>query len=76
MNESIMKLWEVTIAAMTCFTGRIVWDTSRPNGQPRRCLDASRAEREFGFRATIPIDAGLRKKADWYLSSVQSEEVH
>ncbi|MEK7409044.1 MAG: GDP-L-fucose synthase [Acidobacteriota bacterium] len=54
------------IAALTGFTGRIVWDTSKPNGQPRRCLDVSRAEREFGFRATTPFDAGLRKTIDWY----------
>ncbi len=39
------------IAAVTGFAGRIVWDATKPNGQPRRCLDVSRAEREFGFRA-------------------------
>ncbi len=54
------------IAEMTGFVGRIVWDTSRPNGQPRRRLDVSRAEREFGFRATTPLELGLRKAIEWY----------
>ena len=54
------------VAEMTGFTGRIVWDTSQPNGQPRRCLDTSRAEREFGFRAKTPFEAGLRNTIDWY----------
>jgi GDP-L-fucose synthase len=56
------------IAGITGFSGRIVWDATKPNGQPRRCLDVSRAEREFGFRATTPFDVGLRKTIDWYRS--------
>lgn len=56
------------IAALTCFTGRIAWDKSKPNGQPRRCLDVSRAEREFGFRASTSLDAGLRATLEWYLA--------
>lgn len=56
------------IAGMTGFAGRIRWDSSQPNGQPRRCLDVSRAEREFGFRATTPFEAGLRKTIEWYRS--------
>jgi GDP-L-fucose synthase len=56
----------VKIAALTGFNGRIVWDTSQPNGQPRRCLDVSRAEREFGFRARTPFEEGLRKTIEWY----------
>jgi GDP-L-fucose synthase len=55
------------IADLTGFKGRIVWDTSQPNGQPRRCLDVSRAEREFHFRARTPFEDGLRKTIDWYL---------
>jgi len=58
-----------TIAAMTGFRGRIAWNTSQPNGQPRRCLDTSRAEREFGFRARTPFESGLRKTIDWYLGT-------
>jgi len=56
------------IAGIVGFAGRIVWDASKPNGQPRRCLDVSRAEREFGFRATTPFDIGLRKTIEWYRS--------
>lgn len=56
------------IAALTGFTGRLRWDTSQPNGQPRRCLDVTRAEREFGFKAATPFDAGLRETIDWYRS--------
>jgi GDP-L-fucose synthase len=74
MEISIHDL-ATTIAAMTGFTGRIVWDTSKPNGQPRRCLDVSRAEREFGFRAATPFEIGLRKTIDWYIRSMQHEEI-
>lgn len=56
------------IAGMTGFSGRIIWDATKPNGQPRRCLDVSRAEREFGFRATTPFEVGLRKTIEWYQS--------
>ena len=57
-----------TIAGMMGFSGRIVWDATKPNGQPRRCLDVSCAEREFGFRATTPFEIGLRKTIEWYQS--------
>ncbi len=54
------------IADLTGFTGEIVWDTTRPDGQPRRCLDVSRAEREFGFRAKTGFEDGLRETIGWY----------
>ena len=54
------------IAKLTRYSGRIVWDASRPDGQPRRCLDVSRAEKEFGFRATTPFEEGLRETVAWY----------
>jgi GDP-L-fucose synthase len=54
------------IAALTGYGGRIVWDRSRPNGQPRRSLDTSRAERVFGFRARTSFDEGLRQTIAWY----------
>jgi GDP-L-fucose synthase len=54
------------IAELTGFHGRIVWDSSQPNGQPRRCLDVSRAERELGFRARTGLDEGLRATIAWY----------
>jgi GDP-L-fucose synthase len=63
-----------TIAEMTGFNGKIIWDTSKPNGQPRRCLDVARAEQEFRFRATTPFDAGLRKTIDWYLQATNQQE--
>jgi GDP-L-fucose synthase len=62
---SIKELVE-TIARLTGFEGQIVWDTSKPNGQPRRKLDVSRAEREFGFRSRTPFEAGLRRTIEWY----------
>jgi GDP-L-fucose synthase len=58
-----------SIARATGFAGEIVWDTSKPNGQPRRKLDTSRAEREFGFRARTSFEEGLRKTVDAYLQS-------
>jgi len=57
------------IAGLTGFKGRITWDSTKPNGQPRRCLDVTKAEREFGFRAATPFDIGLRKTIEWYRSS-------
>jgi len=57
------------IAKGTRYSGRLVWDASRPDGQPRRCLDVSRAEKEFGFRATTPFEEGLRETIAWYEAS-------
>jgi GDP-L-fucose synthase len=57
------------IAGLTGFTGRIQWDTSKPNGQPRRSLDVSRAEALFGFRATTSFDAGLKNTIGWFVSA-------
>jgi GDP-L-fucose synthase len=56
------------IAKLTEFKGEIIWDATKPEGQPRRMLDTSRAEREFGFKAKINFEEGLRKTIDWYLS--------
>lgn len=56
----------VVVAAATGFTGRIVWDASKPNGQPRRGLDTSRAERAFGFRARTDFAEGLARTVAWY----------
>ncbi|MCL0072152.1 GDP-L-fucose synthase [Thermodesulfovibrionales bacterium] len=55
------------IAELTDFKGKIVWDTSKPNGQPRRKLDISRAKEEFGFEAKIDLETGLKKTICWYL---------
>jgi GDP-L-fucose synthase len=55
-----------TIKRMTGFTGEIIWDTTKPNGQPRRSLDTSRAEKHFGFRAKASFEEGLRRTIEWY----------
>jgi len=60
------------IAELVGFRGQIVWDTSRPNGQPRRCLDTTRAEEKFGFRATVSLEEGLRRTLEWYAASGES----
>lgn len=54
------------IATLTGFRGEIVWDARKPDGQPRRCLDVSRAQREFGFRASTDFGDGLRKTIEWF----------
>lgn len=56
------------IARFTRFTGSIRWNTVYPNGQPRRVLDTSRAAREFGFRAQVGLEEGLKRTIDWYQS--------
>ena len=55
-----------SIAELTGFDGKIVWDTTKPDGQPRRCLDVSRAEGEFGFKAKTKFEEGLKKTIEWY----------
>ena len=54
------------IAKLTGFKEKIIWDTTKPDGQPRRCLDTSKAEKEFGFKAKMPFEEGLRKTIEWY----------
>jgi len=54
------------ISRLTGFKGKIVWDISRPNGQPRRCLDATKAYEKFDFKAGIPFEKGLRETIEWY----------
>jgi GDP-L-fucose synthase len=56
------------IVRLTGYKGEIRWNTSMPNGQPRRKLDVTRAEKEFGFRATTSFEDGLRATIDWYLT--------
>ncbi len=62
---SIRRLAEL-VAEVTGFTGEIAWDTTMPNGQPRRSLDASRARELFGFEARTPLREGLERTAAWY----------
>jgi GDP-L-fucose synthase len=62
---SIKKLVDL-IVKLTKFKGEIVWDASKPDGQPRRCLDTTRARKEFGFEAKVPFETGLKKTIVWY----------
>ncbi len=57
------------IIKLTEFKGKIIWDASKPDGQPRRMIDTSKAEKEFGFKAKTSFNEGLRKTIDWYLSN-------
>ncbi len=66
---SISALVEI-IRETTGFSGEIHWDRTRPDGQPRRCLVTSRAEKEFGFVAQVPFEEGLRRTVEWYRHQV------
>lgn len=57
------------IVRLTGFAGEIRWDATKPDGQPRRCLDTTLAEREFGFKARTGFEEGLKKTIEWYRSS-------
>jgi GDP-L-fucose synthase len=65
-NEIDIKGLANLITRLTGFQGELVWDASKPNGQPRRALDVSRAEQFFGFRAQTPFEEGLRRTIEWY----------
>lgn len=67
-NEISIKALTELIAELVGFKGEIAWDTSKPDGQPRRGLDTSRAEAEFGFRAKTSFREGLQRTIDWYLA--------
>ena len=68
-EETTIKSLASKIAIATGYEGKFVWDSSKPDGQPRRKLDTSRALKEFGFRAQTKLDDGLKKMADWYIDS-------
>ena len=57
------------VARLTGFTGEIIYDTTKPDGQPRRCLDTSRAYSEFGYKAKVDFEEGLKRTIDWYMQS-------
>jgi len=65
-NEITIKDLACLIAEITEFKGNLVWDTLKPDGQPRRCLDTEKAIREFGFEAQTKLEEGLEKTIDWY----------
>ena len=70
---SIKDLAEM-IAKLIGFRGEIIWDQSKPDGQPRRMLDTTRAEEEFGFKANTPFEEGLKKSINWYISARETEK--
>jgi nucleoside-diphosphate-sugar epimerase len=67
MEITIRNLLEL-IVELTGFQGEIIWDSSKPDGQPRRSLDTSRARQAFGFQAQTDFREGLRRTIDWYLT--------
>jgi GDP-L-fucose synthase len=69
---SIRDLLEL-VRAQTGYEGKVVWDATKPDGQPRRCLDTSRAAAEFGWRAKTPLRDGLRKTIAWYEAEAKSQ---
>ena len=73
MEISIKDLAEL-IKEETGYQGRLVWDTSKPDGQPRRALDVTRAEELFGFRARVDFREGLRRTIKWYRSTLTTKE--
>jgi GDP-L-fucose synthase len=62
-----------TIAAKVGFSGRVVWDTTKPNGQPCRCLDVSRAKERFGFEARCSLSEGLETTIAWFVANRKTE---
>lgn len=70
---SIVDLTEL-ISDLLRWTGRIIFDKSKPDGQPRRCLDTSRARKYLGWEATTPLKEGLRKTINWYLLHREHEK--
>jgi GDP-L-fucose synthase len=68
-NEISIKNLVELIAKLTGFNGKLVWDTSKPNGQPRRALKTDRAYELFGFKASMQFEEGLKRTIDWYLEN-------
>ncbi len=64
--EITIKELVMLIAELTGFDGEVIWDKTKPDGQPRRCLDVTRASKEFGFKAGTEFREGLKKTIDWY----------
>jgi GDP-L-fucose synthase len=69
--EIKIKDLAVLIAGLIGYEGKVVWDSTKPDGQPRRGLDVSRAQREFGFTAKTGFEDGLKKTIDWYVAAHQ-----
>jgi len=68
-SEISIKELVKLIVKLTNFKGNIVWDTSKPDGQPRRRLDTTKAEKEFGFKAKTSLEEGLMQTIEWYMKN-------
>lgn len=71
-HEITIQTLAELIAEAVGFSGRIVWDASKPNGQPRRCLEVSRAKRLFGFEASVAFVDGIRQTVSWFQANRRS----
>jgi GDP-L-fucose synthase len=69
-KEIIIKDLVYLIRNTVGYEGEVVWDASRPDGQPKRMLDTSKAKLQFGFEAKTPFEMGLRKTIDWYRENI------
>lgn len=68
-QEMPIKNLAEKIAECIGYSGKIVWDRTKPDGQPRRCLDVTRAKEQFGFEATTSFDDGIKRTVDWYINN-------
>jgi GDP-L-fucose synthase len=73
--EISIKELVTLISRLTDYNGEIVWDSSKPDGQPRRMLNVTKAEKEFGFKAKVGLEEGLRKTIEWYISTRKTATV-
>lgn len=70
-REITIKDLTELVAKLVGFEGKIAWDSTKPDGQPRRCLDVSRAQQEIGFVAGTTLEDGLKRTIDWYRSNIK-----
>jgi GDP-L-fucose synthase len=74
-SEITIRDLATRIAELTGFEGEIRWDESKPDGQPRRCLDVTKAKKHFGFEARTPLDVGLKETIDWYRAACEQGRI-
>lgn len=74
-KEITIKDLVALISQLANFDGQIIWNTSKPDGQPRRCLDTIRAKREFGFEAKTDFVLGLQKTIEWYKQNLSEAQI-
>lgn len=71
-SEISIKDLAILIKRLVGYDGNLVWDTTKPDGQPRRMLDTQRAQQKFGFKSSTTIEEGLKKTIDWYIKEIAS----